>query len=88
MPGLGGHLVGEIDGDTAAQNVLEVGAKGGQAAGNAQNQEVEPPRAGRGRPPANPVDLMLVGHPEDGLAACEHQLFHAQPGPPPGALIR
>lgn len=79
MPGLGCHLVGEVDRDGAAQSVLEIGAKGGKAAGNALDQKVEPPWAGRGRPPANPVDLMLIGHPEDGLAACEHQLFHASP---------
>ena len=50
---------------------FEVNAKGGQTAGNALDQEVEPRVAGGGRPPADAGDLVLIGHSPDDLAACE-----------------
>ena len=78
-PRLGRHLIREVDGHAAAQCVLEVAAKSRQTAGNALDQEVDPAVAGGGRPPADAVDLMLIGHSPDDLAACEYQLFHATP---------
>lgn len=77
MPGLGRHLVCQVERDPAAESVFEVGAESKKAAGDTLDQEVEPTRAGRWRPPPYAIDFMVIGQSPDDLAACEYQLFHA-----------
>ncbi len=78
-PGVWRHLVGQVECDPASESPFEVGAKRRDTAGDTFDQEVQPPVAGSGRPPADAIHPMLIGHSTNGLAACEYKLFHATP---------
>lgn len=79
VPCLGRHLIGKIERDPAADGMFEVTAKSENAPGDALDQKVQPSEVRGWRPPAYAVDLVLIGHLPNDLAACEYQLFHATP---------